>query len=336
MTKCDKKFKLQQRKHLSFCCVNQDLRLILGFNKKMPAIYLKCNKMKEPTIFIILLICYLHTYSQKLTTNYEELTAPEFARAIEKSAATCIIPIGVMEKHGPHLPVGTDMYLSREYAQRAVVNEYAVVFPPYYFSQINEARHQPGTIAYSPELIWKILQETLDELSRNGFKKIIIVNGHGGNNAFLNFFGMAQLQKPRDYALYWFRPENNEAVEKKARELTQNDKFDSHAGNSETSEMAAAKPHLIHIERSANQSGADQQRMKDLKYIYSGIWWYASYPNHYGGDGSKANAAAGELLINETVRQLTEMIRTVKSDTIVPSLQKKFFMESENPLNTKQ
>ncbi|MEE4287591.1 MAG: creatininase family protein, partial [Mariniphaga sp.] len=266
----------------------------------------------------------------------EELTAPEFIRAVDKSSKTCIIPIGVMEKHGAQLPLGTDLYLAREYALRAAEQEYTVVFPWYYFSQINEARHQPGTISYSPELIWKVLQETLDELNRNGFEKIILVNGHGGNNAFLNYFGMAQLSQPRNYTLYWFRPERSREVREKAEALTQQDRFDSHAGNSETSMMAAAQPDITYPERSVQQSGVDQQRMKHLEYIYTGIWWYASYPNHYGGDGSKASAEAGELLINETVDQLVKMIRQVKADDVVPALQKQFFEESENPLKTKQ
>jgi len=275
-------------------------------------------------------------FAQEIPFRYEELTAPDYIKAIEKSAKTCIIPIGVMEKHGPHLPLGTDLYMSREYSLRAAEKEYAVVFPWYYFSQINEAKHQPGTIAYSPELIWKMLQETLDELNRNGFEKIIIVNGHGGNNAFLNYFGMAQLSESRKYSLYWFRPDDNAEIAKKVTELTQTDKFDAHAGNSETSEMAAAQPTLTHIERASQQSGVDQERMKELQYIYTGIWWYASYPNHYGGDGSKSNAEAGELLINETVNQLVKIIKQVKADKVVPELQNQFFKESENPLKTKQ
>ncbi|HSH20719.1 MAG TPA: creatininase family protein [Draconibacterium sp.] len=292
--------------------------------------------MKTTVVLIVTLIIAYCSFAQEIPFRFEELTAPDYVKAVEKSAKTCIIPIGVMEKHGPHLPLGTDLFMSREYALRAASKEYAVVFPWYYFSQINEARHQPGTIAYSPELIWKMLQETLDEVNRNGFEKIIIVNGHGGNNAFLNYFGMAQLSEPRNYSFYWFRPEANSEVEKKAAELTQKDKFDSHAGNSETSEMSAAQPNLTHKERAGQQSGVDQERMKELEYIYNGIWWYASFPNHYGGDGSKANAEAGELMINETVRQLVEMIKEVKADKIVPELQNQFFKEAENPLKTKQ
>jgi len=292
--------------------------------------------MKTIVFLLITIIYSVSGFAQEIPFRYEELTAPDYVKAVEKSAKTCIIPIGVFEKHGPHLPLGTDLYMSREYALRAASKEYTAVFPWYYFSQINEAKHQPGTIAYSPELIWKILQETLNELNRNGFEKIIIVNGHGGNNAFLNYFGMAQLSEPRNYSLYWFRPEANPEVEKKAAELTMKDPFDAHAGNGETSEMIAAQPKLSHPERAGQQSGVDLERMNQLKYIYTGIWWYASYPNHYGGDGSNANAEAGELLINETVSQLVEMIKMVKADKVVPELQNQFFEESENPLKTKQ
>jgi creatinine amidohydrolase len=287
-------------------------------------------------ISAILVLFVSSVVAQDLPFRMEELTAPDFVKAVEKSSKTCIIPIGVFEKHGPHLPLGTDLYMAREYSLRAATQEYTVVFPWYYFSQINEARHQPGTISYSPELIWKVLQETLDELNRNGFEKIIIVNGHGGNNAFLNYFGMAQLSERRNYSLYWFRPEGSREIDEKAEALTQHDMYDQHAGNSETSKMAAAQPDKVHTDRAGEQSGVDQARMKNLKYVYSGIWWYAQYPNHYSGDGSKANAEAGEIWINHTVDQLVEMIKLVKADTVIPELQKQFFGEAEDPLKTKQ
>ncbi|WP_319480875.1 creatininase family protein [uncultured Draconibacterium sp.] len=285
---------------------------------------------------LLLLTITTFVYAQDLSYRLEELTAPDFVKAVDKSSKTCIIPIGVMEKHGPQLPLGTDLYMSREYSLRAAEQEYTVVFPWYYFSQINEARHQPGTISYSPELIWKVLQETLDELHRNGFEKIIIVNGHGGNNAFLNYFGMAQLSEPRGYSLYWFRPEGNSEVDEKAEALTRKDPYDQHAGNSETSKMLATVPDVVHVDRAKEQSGVDKDRMNKLKYVYTGIWWYASFPNHYGGEAWDANAEAGELWINNTVDQLVEMIQLVKADTVVPALQEQFFKEAADPLKTKQ
>ena len=136
-------------------------------------------------------------FSQKPTIPFyfEELTSPQMAEAIQLSGKTCIIPLGILEKHGPHLPVGTDLLESRELTRRAVSTEYAVVFPQYYFGQIFEAKHQPGVIAYSNQLVWNILQETCDELARNGFEKIILVNGHGGNNSFLPYVSRSLLLK---------------------------------------------------------------------------------------------------------------------------------------------
>jgi creatinine amidohydrolase len=292
--------------------------------------------MKNLFSFLLLMLSVMLVYAQQLPFRFEELTTPDYIKAVEKSSKTCILPIGVFEKHGPHLPLGTDLYIAREYALRAAAKEYTVVFPWYYFSQINEAKHQPGTIAYSPELIWKILQETLNELARNGFDKIIIVNGHGGNNAFLNFFGMAQLSERRSYSLYWFQPTDDPEIVKKAEELTQHDPFNAHAGNEESSVLEAIVPDLSHLDRAGQQSGVDQERLKNLSNVYTGIWWYAKFPNHYGGDGTKANAKAGELLINSTVDQLVRLIQAVKKDQVVPALQKQFFDESENPLKTKQ
>lgn len=285
---------------------------------------------------LVALMVILSVQAQNLPYKMEELSAPEFVTAVEKSSKTVILPIGVFEKHGPHMPLGTDLYTAREMALRAAEKEYTVVFPWYYFSQINEARHQPGTIAYSPEVIWKVLQETLNELNRNGFKKIIVVNGHGGNNAFLDYFGMAQLSEKRDYALYWFQPSYDPEIIKKAEALTQHDRYDQHAGNRETSMVKAIVPDLVHPDKAGQQSGVDLDRIKNLPNVYSGIWWYARYPNHYSGDGSKANAEAGELLLNSVVDQFVKSIRAIKADENVPKLQQQFFNEAENPLETEQ
>jgi creatinine amidohydrolase len=275
------------------------------------------------------------TSSSNLPVNWKELTAPDFIKAVDKSGGVCLIPIGVFEKHGPHLPLGTDLFDVREVAMRAAKKEYALVFPEYYFSQILEAKHQPGTIAYSPKLIWDILQETCDEISRNGIKKIILVNGHGGNNNFLPFFGMAQLEKQRDYCVVLFRPEEDPAVAEKVKKLKES-KSGGHAGETETSTMQVSRPDLVHKDRAKDQSGEDQARLKHIPANFTGIFWYARYPNHYAGDGSYAKPELGELLINSEANQLADLIKILKKDDTILDLQKRFYNESKNPLKTKQ
>src|ERR1700728_346252 len=88
----------------------------------------------------------------KLSPKWEELTAADFRQGILQSKGVCLLPFGILEKHGPHLPLGTDLLNVRYASLHAVEQEYAVVFPEYYFGQIFEAKHEPGTIAYSREM----------------------------------------------------------------------------------------------------------------------------------------------------------------------------------------
>lgn len=292
------------------------------------------------TIFLFLLVSFNQLMAQTNSTSkipycYEELTSPDFIQAVKQSNGVCLLPIGILEKHGPHLPLGTDLFDCRAVSTAAAEQEYCIVYPSYYFGQINEARHQPGTIAYSPELIWKILQETCDELSRNGLKKIIIVNGHGGNNDFLKYFCMSQLHTPKDYVLIFFQPTENEPFSTRIKALKKTTKG-GHAGETETSEMRFVRPDLVKTEQAGSQSGDDQARLADFPNQYTGIWWYAQYPNHYAGDGTKSDVEMGKLLVESDANQLIELIRKIKKSNKIEDLQNQFFQQSSNPLNTKQ
>ena len=271
---------------------------------------------------------------QKLPVQYEELTAVQFVSAVKQSAATCIIPLGILEKHGPHLPLGTDLLSAREVAKAAAGKEYTIIFPPYFVGQIFEAKPQPGTIAYNPELVWNFLQGTCDELARNGIKKIILFNGHGGNNNFLQYFCQVQLACRKDYAVYLFNPGDDPEFDKKFESMRKTT-LDGHAGEMETSTMLFTHPDLVHQEVAGSQSGADQNRLANLPDTYVGIWWYARFPNHYAGDGRAGDKKLGQLLFDHDVQQLVSMIKTVKLDTMVLKLQDQFFKESENPLQPK-
>src|SRR5512143_2578355 len=160
---------------------------------------MKKLKILLPALFITCIMSAQQAGQPVLPYKMEEITSPKFVKAVEMAGGVCVIPLGIIEKHGPHLPLGTDLFESREVAFTAAKKEYAVVFPPYFTGQIFEAKHQPGAIAYSNELMWKMLDETCGELSRNGLKKIVLLNGHGGNSSFLQFFCQSQLASRRDY-----------------------------------------------------------------------------------------------------------------------------------------
>src|SRR5262249_7130681 len=169
----------------------------------------------------------------KLSTKWEELTAGDFRQGIQQSKGTCLLPFGILEKHGPHLPLGTDLLDVRYASLHAADQEYVVVFPEYYFGQIFEAKHEPATMAYSSELQLRLLQETTDEMARNGCKKVIVVNGHGGNEHLLPFFAQSQLDSPHDYVVYILAGGRSRTggPPKKSSAI------DYHAGENETSNL---------------------------------------------------------------------------------------------------
>jgi creatinine amidohydrolase len=267
----------------------------------------------------------------RMSVHWEELTAADFRDAITRAQGTCLLPIGIMEKHGPHLPLGNDLLNVRYVSLTAAQQEYAVVFPEYYFGQIFEAKHEPGTVAYSRSLQLQMLQETTDEMARNGCKKVIIVNGHGGNTSLLPYFAQSQLELPHDYVVYvqgLTRSAPGEPQHKSNRAT------DQHAGESETSMSMIARPDLVHLDRATQESGADLARLKLPEGLYTGIWWYARYPNHYAGEGGVASRELGEFEAKTWINAIVASIRAVKADRESLRLQNEFFERSKHPLDT--
>jgi len=267
----------------------------------------------------------------KLSTKWEELTAADFRSGIQQAKGTCLLPFGILEKHGPHLPLGTDLLNVRYVSLQAALQEYAVVFPEYYFGQIFEAKHEPGTVAYSMDLQLHLLQETSDEMARNGCKKIIIVNGHGGNEHLIPFFAQAQLDKPHDYVVYVL----DGGRSRPGGPAKKSTGIDYHAGENETSNTMVSHPDLVHLDRAKEESGADMKRQNLPDFLYTGIWWYARFPNHYSGDGSVATKELGEWNMKGWIDSIVECIRSVKADEASLKIQNEFYEKSKHPLDTR-
>jgi creatinine amidohydrolase len=279
--------------------------------------------MRTCLLFLAALLFTGSVVAQDIPARWDELTSGDFEKALIKSNHTCILPIGILEKHGQHLPLGNDLIHVREWAAHAVKQEYAVIFPDYFYGQINEARHQPGTFALPSDLMMQLLQATCDEIARNGFTKIIILNGHGGNPEFLQFFIQSQLNKRHNYAVYFFTPEDDPEYDKAYAKLHRSGN-DLHAGEKETSTTLYYRPDLVHLERAKENDGSNQKRL-NLPGLYTGIWWYASYPNHYAGRGDMATAELGKLIAEHEISTFVKALREVKANTKTLELQNEFY-----------
>lgn len=264
--------------------------------------------------------------------RWEELTSDRFAEAIEECAGVCLVPLSVVERHGHHLPLGTDTYIGREMVNRAATLEPAMVFPDFIFTQIPEARHLLGTIAIDGDLMVQLLDNVCREIARNGLKKIVLVNAHGGNHGLVSLFNMLQLYRPRDYVVYLIDP--FDVLFSGEIPVPWAQAQDGHAGPGETSLILATRPDLVKLDQVPhNAEGNARDRLRTLREagVQTGIWWYADYPTHYQGDAQFADAAAGEKLFVALAERVARGVRAIKADTTAKRLQDEFYAGSAQP-----
>lgn len=260
--------------------------------------------------------------------KWENLNIDEFKEGLDKSQGVVLVPIGCLEKHGSHMPLGTDIIIAREIAIRASKIESAMVFPFMPFGIVGEVKHKLGTISLSSNLVYQILEELCDELARNGFNKIIFVDGHGGNNNFLKYFMQSRLEKNHEYITYYFdvgfKDEKfwKEYQEKFGRVLES-----GHACEFETSTLLEIDENLVQKEKIDSEQTKSLHRLDEITQagLYTGISWYADYPEQIAGDPSNASKERGVWINERNVQRLVNAIKIVKEDEKALFLLKEYY-----------
>lgn len=256
---------------------------------------------------------------------WTELRSDEFNDAVEKCNKVCVIPIGCVEAHSIHLPLGCDTIKGLEFCRRASEIEPVCVFPAMYFGEKSGAGEYPGTIIFPTTLIWQILEQSCYEIARNGFKKIVIVGSHGGNTAMLNAFTRQMLQKNPDFLVYYYyqplaKPAEILADIEKYPYLTEEDikvirdfvdqgKIDGHGGFVETGSLYDICPELVRLDLMDKRDGTSTKLFAefDEHKIYTPFGWMGNYPNSYTGDmhyglNERIARALGEYTVCETAK----------------------------------
>jgi len=253
--------------------------------------------------------------------HWEQLTCPDFRAAVEAVRGVCIMPLGCVEKHGPHLPLGTDVLVARRVAELAVEQEPAIIFPPQFLGWIHDGKHHPGAVALKPEVLLEMLECLCEEIARNGLRKIILLNGHGGNEPLLAYFVWKGMAKQRPFQLYSVRlqdfyvgPEDDEILAT----------GHGHAGEGETSSVLTVCPELVRMDQ-AVPAGEALGRLSHLPPLSTGWEWHANWPQHYAGDGSLGTREKGEQLLPKMAARVARIIKAVREDTVTEQLQREFF-----------
>ena len=257
---------------------------------------------------------------------WEELTGPEFAAAVETCGHVCVLPIGVIEKHGDHLPVGQDTIQVRATALAAAELEPMMVFPFYYFGQNTHAKCEPGAIAIRFDLLHQLLESVCDEICRNGFDKIVIYHGHGGNSNMLNYFCDRLLDAEKPYSLFVTECYTHGGKFGEA-------KVDGHGGEMETSAMSVIRPDLVKSMVAADY-GLPLEREAEFRKlgVKTPTSWYASHPRMLCADQTVATQEKGRRILAEEAEVLAELVRLIKRDDTPARLYREFHARCRKPL----
>jgi creatinine amidohydrolase len=144
-----------------------------------------------------------------------------------------------------------------------------------------------------------------------------------------------QLDTPKDWIVYVIA---GQAQGRDASSIPPASKpgVDGHAGELELSSVMASRPDLVHPGRAGQESGADLKRQTLPPGVFTGIFWYASYPNHYQGNAAGANAVRGAAAMKARADAIALAVRAIKADTDSLRLQTEFFEASRRPVDTRQ
>ena len=267
---------------------------------------------------------------------WENLREEQFRDAVKASKGLCIVPIGCLEKHGPHSPLGTDTIIATGTAVSAAEQEPAVVFPTMYFGDKTGAGEFAGTVIFSLETRWHIFRETCNEIYRNGFNKILFVNGHGGNKDMLGAFTRAMMQENPNIMLFTRSSSSKGALQAVLENpqdypyLTEEDlaamqdfidqkKTGGHACFSETARAYYFRPETVRLDGIGDESGDSTHRFDAFSKhnISTHFSWMGNYPNSYTGSNEYVlNERIAKAFTTYNINKLAEAIRFLKEETI--------------------
>ena len=255
--------------------------------------------------------------------RWEDLTIANFEDAVSEAAGVCVLPIGVIEAHGPHLPLSTDALIAHRVACAAAEIEPALVFPFYPWGVNVDTKAFPGGIVLRRRLVLDLLGNVCSEISRNGCKKIILLSGHGGNTFWLHWFVQTKLDQGIDYIPY-LTELGALGVEEFHAGLFESERC-GHACECETSNMLHLAPDSTHPEWIPDEPGEPLDRMDHLRgRLFTPAYWYGRFPAHYCGDARPATAEKGKRFFEHLAGRLAEIIRVVKEDDAAPGAYREF------------
>ena len=240
-----------------------------------------------------------------------------------RSKGVTVLPLGSIESHGPHLPLGSDPLVLRSVVRRMAEQEPVAVLPELPYSFVLEATRRPGAIHIESGLLMDLVENICDEAARNGFRKIVLIHGHGGNVALHWMFCKRILERGKPYAVYSIPPLPDMGEFFKTVMDTE---VLGHACEMETSMVMAVEPTLVRMDRlhgRVYRSG----RPPDVGPAFTTVEWVSRWPEMPVGEPACATADKGEKIVSEWVDRLVAALRKIKRDRVVLRVMREFAAE---------
>jgi len=253
---------------------------------------------------------------------YEEMTWPEIREAA-KAGRVALVPVGMIEDHGHHLPVDTDALIVGTIARRAaaLIPEMVVCLPEIKFGYSPHHMDFPGTITIGAHTFIDYLLDVCRSLIHHGFKRVLLVNGHGSNAPFVDIASrLAIIEHPDTLCatVSWWSIDQVRQCVAEFRE-SQFPGGMSHACEAETSLYLAIRPELVYMERAAKEIGFPPSKyfwydlMGGTASGYSSVLmaphWSTVTQTGVMGDPTKATKEKGERILKAASEGLVDVIR---------------------------
>lgn len=240
-------------------------------------------------------------------------TEATLAKLREASEGVAMVPLGSIESHGPHLPLGSDPIKTDNLVRHIVEQETVAVLPTVPYSYVAAARVLPGAIHIPSALLIDWMEQICDEIHRNGFNKIVLLHGHGGNVALHQMICSRMLEKEKPYALYSLSAQADRMPEMfKLMDHPEQ----GHACEWETSLNMVACPELVDLKALGDRTFPTVPG-PDTGAALTPVDYISRHPDMAIGKPQLATKEKGEQILAMAVEGVVRHLRMIKKDTKV-------------------
>lgn len=244
------------------------------------------------------------------TIILEEMTWKEIDEAIKGGFESVLIPLGAIEQHGPHLPTFMDTWLG--YSLCAPIASKVggmLLAPPVYPGRSEHHMAFPGTISVSSETFKAMVTDYCHSLARHGFKNLVLLATHGGNNKALSEVLPDIKAALPEKMVFGVSGADAQAVSQYVNRILNldPDKCGRHAGLTETSMLLATRPELVHMENAVEGWMGGYGPEFSEKLTEGGMKAFSEYG--ILGDPREATAEKGIKIIDERAKGYALLIR---------------------------